>query len=152
MPGWFSTLGKSKNTRQNTFSFFFAMPSHIHHPLNNKLLGSNTPTSMFHTLPTMITTSSRVPSTQLIVHMTNGTHGEPLTSFTTKLEVLTLLITLIPLFHITKHRLRLMPLKKTFLKFIFTIRHPSLKRYGEFARDVLLLRRGEIITFGITVM
>lgn len=114
--------------------------------------GSNTLTSMSHTLPMMTTTSSRVPSTQLTVHTTNWIHGVPLTSFTTKLEALTSPITLIRPSHITKHRLPLMPSKRTSLKFTCMILHQSLKPYGEFARDVRLSRRGEITTSGTTRM
>merc|ERR1719296_105771 len=96
-----------------------------------------------------VTTMSKAPYILSTDHMINLTHGVQLTSYTTKLEPHMLLITTIPQFHTTKPRRQLTPLKKTFLNYTSMTLHQYLRLFGEFVKDVQLLKNVVRNGFGI---
>merc|ERR1712127_351487 len=104
------------------------------------ILGCNIQMWMFLTLVMKTTALSREPYTLLIDHMTRWILGALLISYITKLDPLTLLITLIPPYLITRHKLPLMLSKKISQIFIFMKTLLFSKHFGEFARDVQLLK------------
>jgi hypothetical protein len=115
-----------------------------------KNIGSSIPKSMCPIFLKKTTTLLRVLCTQLTALMTSWTHGDSLTSCTTKSELPTSPTILIPPSLTTRHRPPPTRSRKNFLNSIFMNQLPSLRLCGGYARVVRPSRSAAMHGIGST--